>query len=97
MKNILKLIEYPKKGVLSKEIFKDSKNNITLFCMAAGTEMSEHTTTKTAFVQVIEGEGIFMLEKEKIKMLAGVFIPMEKNALHALKAIKNTSFMLYLN
>ena len=83
--------------MLSKEIIKDSKNNVSLFCMAAGTEMGDHTSTKTAFVQVIEGDGVFTLKGKKIKMLPGIFISMKKNAVHSLKAIKNTSFMLYLN
>ena len=96
VKNINKLIEYPKSGVLSKEILKNKKENITLFCMAKGTEIGEHTSTKKAFVQVIEGEGIFILRDKKIKMLPGIFISMNKNEVHSLKAIKNTSFMLYL-
>ena len=95
--NILKLIEYPKKGVLSKEIVKDKNNNVTLFCMARGTEIGDHTSTKTAFVYVIEGEGIFTLRGKEISMLPGTFIQMEENAIHSLAAIKNTSFMLYLN
>jgi len=95
--NILKLIEYPEKGVLSKEIVKDRKNNVTLFCMAKGTEIGDHTSTKTAFVYVIEGEGIFTLKGKKIKMIPGTFIHMQENEIHSLSAIKNTSFMLYLN
>lgn len=96
IKNINKLIEYPKRGVLSKEIIKNKNENITLFCMAKGTEIGNHTSTKTAFVHVLEGDGTFTLKKKKIKMLPGVFIPMDKNAVHSLSAIKNTSFMLYL-
>ena len=95
-KNLNKLIEYPKSGVLSKEIVKNKGENITLFCMAKGTEIGEHTSTKKAFVHVLEGEGIFTLKGKKIKMLPGIFIQMENNAVHSLKAIKNTSFMLYL-
>lgn len=95
--NILEKIKYPKAGILSEEIFKDSKNNITLFCMSKGSEMGEHTSSKNAFIQVIEGQGIFNLNGKKIKMKPGTFIPMKKNAVHSLSAIKNTSFMLYLN
>ncbi len=96
IQNINKLIEYPKSGVLSKEIVKNKDENITLFCMAKGTEIGQHTSTKKGFVHVLEGEGIFTLKGKKIKMLPGVFIPMNKNAIHSLSAIKNTSFMLYL-
>lgn len=94
--DIKKQIEYSKGGILSKVIYKKEKADITLFCMAERTEISEHTSSKEAFVYVLEGEGIFFLGKEEIKMTPGVFISIEKNAKHSLKAEKNTSFMLFL-
>jgi len=93
---INKLIEYPKKGILSKDIVKSSKLNVTLFCMAKGTEISEHTSTKSGFVYVVEGKGVFNLEGEKILMAAGVFIYMKENSIHSLRADENTSFILSL-
>jgi|TARA_B100002003_G_C13899291_1_gene438186 nitric oxide dioxygenase len=93
---INELIEYPKKGILSKDIVKNDKLNITLFCMAKGTEISEHTSTKQGFVYVIEGDGIFNLEGDDLTMSPGVFIYMKENAVHSLKAKKNTSFILTL-
>ena len=92
MNNIKDLIEYPKNGIFSKELVK----NITLFCMAKGAELAEHTSTKEGFIYIIEGKGIFNLEGKKIKMLPGVFIHMNNNAVHSLKAEKNTSFILSL-
>jgi len=92
MNNIKDLIEYPKNGIFSKELVK----NITLFCMAKGAELGEHTSTKEGFIYIIEGKGIFNLEGKKIKMLPGVFINMKRNAVHSLKAEKNTSFLLSL-
>lgn len=94
--NLRELIEYPDGGVLSKVIVKNSKSNITLFCMSEKTDISEHTTTKQGFIYVIEGNGIFNLEGEDIMMLPGVFIKLEKNAKHSLKAEENTSFLLSL-
>jgi nitric oxide dioxygenase len=96
MKNIKKLIEYPKTGIISKVIDKNGNMETTLFCMAKKTGMDEHTSTKRGIIYVVEGEGIFNLEGKDIKMLPGVFISMEKNAVHSLKAIKNTSFLLVL-
>lgn len=93
---INELIEYPKEGILSKEIVKNDKLNITLFCMAKGTDISEHTSTKQGFVYVIEGEGIFNLKGKEITMSSGVFIYMKEDAIHSLKANENTSFLLVL-
>ena len=95
-KNIKEMIEYPEEGILSKELIKNEKADIGLFCMAKGTEMSNHTSVKPGFVQVIEGKGIFNLKGEDIEMKEGVFIYMEADAVHSLKAEENTAFILGL-
>ena len=53
IKKLSELVEYPQKGILSKDVVKSDKLNVTLFCMAQGTEISEHTSTKQGFVYVI--------------------------------------------
>ena len=95
-KDIKKLIEYPKDGILSKEIIKTDSSNTTLFCMSKDTEISDHTSTKQGFVFIIEGKGIFNLEGEDIEMLSGVFIHIKENVVHSLKAEGNTAFILSL-
>lgn len=96
-KNIKQMIEYPKQGILSKEIVKTNKQNVSLFCMAKGTDMGEHTSTKQGFIYVVEGKGTFVLEGKDIEMLPEVFIYMNKNARHSLSAKENTSFILALS
>ena len=92
-----KMIEYPKEGILSKDLANTPKRVLTLFCMAKGSRLSEHTSSKEGIVLVLEGEGVFTLEGKKIKMLPNTLILMEKNAKHSLSAKKNTSFLLSLN
>ena len=82
---------------MSKVISKSDKVDVTLFCMAKGTELGEHTSTKEGLVYVIEGNGTFTLEGEGIPMLPGTFIHMKKKAVHSLSANKDTSFLLVLN
>ena len=96
MKNIKQMIEYPEEGIISKELIKNNKVDIGLFCMAKGTEMSDHTSVRPAFVQVIEGKGIFNLAGQDIEMKPGVIINMEADAVHGLKAEENTTFILGL-
>ena len=95
-KNIIEMIEYPEKGILSKEIIKNDSVDVGLFCMAKGKEMSEHTSSKKGSVYVVEGEGIFNLEGKNIEMKPGVYIYMDKDAKHSLKALENTAFVLTL-
>lgn len=95
-KNIREMIEYPEEGVLSKSLVRDEKSDVSLFCMASGTDISDHTSTKQGYVYVVEGDGVFRLEGEDVKMSPGVFIFMKENAVHSLKANKDTSFILTL-
>jgi len=96
IKNVKELIEYRTGGILSKEIVKDGKLNITLFCMTKSTEISSHTSTKEGIIYTIEGDGVFNLDGKDIKMSDGVIIHMKKDMVHSLKANKNLSFLLLL-
>ncbi|MBI4155220.1 cupin domain-containing protein [Candidatus Woesearchaeota archaeon] len=96
-KNIKELIEYSKGGILSKVLNKSDKNDITLFCMAEGTEISEHTSTRQGFVFVLEGDGIFNMMGEGIRMSSGIMIPLKKGVVHSIEAKKKTSFILSLS
>lgn len=90
-------IEYPADGVLSKVLLKDNNCQYTLFCLAAGTEISEHTSTRNAVINVIEGQGILTLEGEEIHLKPGIFVFMRANAPHALKAEQSLAFLLTLS
>ena len=90
------LIAYTEGGIMSKTVEKTEKIDVTLFCMAKGTEISEHTSRKQGFVYVVEGNGIFNLEGKDITMSPGTFIYLTENAVHWLKANENTSFILAL-
>jgi len=90
-------IEYPDSGVLSKVIWKSELCQYSLFCLATNTEIFEHTSTRHATVQVLEGTGSLTLNGEKISLSPGVFIFMEANAPHALEADTNLAFLLTLS
>jgi quercetin dioxygenase-like cupin family protein len=90
-------IEYPQEGILSKVPLKDQNCQYTLFCLAAETEISEHTSTRNATVNVLAGKGILTLEGKEIALSPGVFVFMKANAPHALKAEENLAFLLTLS
>lgn len=95
-KDLSAMISYSEGGITSKVIEKNEAGDVTLFCMAKATSISEHTSTKAGYVYVLEGEGIFTLEGENIHMKPGVIIFMEPGTVHAISARKNTSFILIL-
>lgn len=87
-------IEYPAAGVSSKVLIKDNNCQYNLLCLAAGSEVSEHSAARNATVNVIEGKGVLTLEGKDIVLEPGVFVFMSARALHALKAESNLAFVL---
>jgi quercetin dioxygenase-like cupin family protein len=90
-------LNFPDSGVLNKVIWKDATCQYSLFCLAAGTEISEHTSTRNATVHVIAGSGTLTLAGQPIALEPGVFIVMAANAPHALEATANLAFLLTLS
>ncbi len=90
-------IEYPHSGVLSKVLVKDKACQYTLFCLAANTEISEHTSTRNATINVIEGTGLLTLSGQNIVLEPGVLVFMPANSPHALQAEENLAFLLILS
>ncbi|WP_416669627.1 cupin domain-containing protein [Egbenema bharatensis] len=90
-------IEYAETGILSKVLLKLPSCQYTLFCLASGTDIAEHTSTRNASVHVIEGEGTLTLNGQEIHLEPGVFVLMPANAPHALNAKQNLTFLLTLS
>jgi quercetin dioxygenase-like cupin family protein len=90
-------ITYSEDGIVSKILWKDQGCQHTLFCLSAGTEISEHTATRNATVQVIEGQGVLALNQVDIPLKPGTFVLMPAHAPHALKAEINLAFLLTLS
>jgi len=95
-KDLTAMMEFPREGVFSKVLVKSETSNHTLMCLAAGSDISEHTSTREAVVTVLKGEGTFDLDGKKVKMTPGVFIYMPKNAPHSLSAKKDLAILLSL-
>lgn len=90
------MMEFPREGVFSKVLVKTDTSNYTLMCLAKGSDISEHTSTREAAVTVLKGKGTFVLKGKKIKMKPGVFIFMPKNAPHSLSASEDLAILLSL-
>ncbi len=97
VEDLEKMMEFPKQGVFSKVLVKTDISNLTLMCLAKGSDISEHTSTREAAVTVLKGKGIFVLGKKKIKMKPGVLIFMPKNAPHSLSAVEDLAILLSLS
>jgi quercetin dioxygenase-like cupin family protein len=94
VKDLSAMMEFPHEGVFSKVLVKAEVSNHTLMCLAKGSDISEHTSTREAAVTVLKGKGVFVLDGKEIKMAPGVFIFMHKNAPHSLSADEDLAILL---
>lgn len=95
--NLEKIMQFPQGGIFSKVLAKSDTYNYTLMCLASGTDIDTHTSTKNGCVQVLKGKGIFTLFDKEIVMEPGIFIFMPANAPHSLKADEDLAILLALS
>ena len=94
--NLNKEIKFSKGGIVSKVIADGKESEISLFCMASGTGLSEHTSNREATVMVLKGKGIFNLAGKHVTLAPGVLVFMPAKTRHSLVAGENLAFLLYL-
>lgn len=96
---ILSLAEetkFAENGIVSRTLLQTPNGRVVLFGFAEGQEMSEHTSTSYAMVQMLTGECEFCLAGKPHRVKAGDVIYMPPNLPHALKAITQFSLILTL-
>lgn len=87
-------IPLEKGSIISKILAQNDAVSITLFSFGKGQEISTHQSDGDAFVQVLEGEGTFVIDGEPHLVKAGESIVMPHNHPHAVKA--NADFKMLL-
>jgi quercetin dioxygenase-like cupin family protein len=90
------LYQFAEKGIVSKTLYDSKYSKVVLFCFEEGQSLSEHTAPFEALINVLDGEGEFLLGTETIAGVKGSFFVMPKGLIHAVKAKKKLVFMLTL-
>jgi nitric oxide dioxygenase len=90
------MIEFPRDGIVSKTILKNTGKDITLFCMSQGQLMSSHTSSYPAIIHVLQGNGEVKLAKKKYEAKPNAWFYMPANLPHAIRAAENLVFLLTL-
>ncbi|MBW6455624.1 MAG: cupin domain-containing protein [Trueperaceae bacterium] len=73
-------------SIISRSVHADDLVKVTLFGFAAGQELSEHTASKPAILQVLAGEGTFGLGGEVVEVRPGSFAHMAPHLPHTVTA-----------
>ncbi len=92
--NLKDYIEYSTGSVVSRTLKENRAGTITLFAFDAGQGLSEHSAPFDAVVQVIDGEGRFIIGGEEHDLKAGQLIIMPANVPHAVRAKQKFKMLL---
>ena len=87
---------YAPNGIVSRTLLSSGPLRVVLFGFDAGQELTEHTSTQHALVQIISGECEFQLAGRPHQLKAGDFFYMPPNLAHAVKATTKFSMLLTL-
>lgn len=88
--------EVPRRGIHSQTLFDEDGIELVLFAMAAGEQLSEHTSARPAIVHVLVGEGQLTVDGDRHAVKPGSWMRMEARTPHALVAATALVFALYL-
>ena len=88
--------QFAPNGIVSRTLLRTETTRVVLFGFAEGQELTEHTSTQQALVQILSGECEFSLAGQPRLVKAGDLIYMPPNLRHALKATKPFSMLLTL-
>lgn len=88
--------KYAANGIVSRTLLRTETTRVVLFGFAAGQELTEHTSTQQAVIQILSGECEFSLGGQVHLAKAGDLIYMPPLLPHAVKATGPFSMLLTL-
>ena len=89
--------KYAANGIVSRTILRTPNSRVVLFGFAEGQELTEHTSTQHAVIQILSGECELSLAGKPHTVKAGDLIYMPPNLPHAVKATRQFSMLLTLS
>ncbi|CAN5737662.1 cupin domain-containing protein [soil metagenome] len=88
--------EPPTDGILSRTLHNDEHVKIVIFGFGAGQELSEHTASMPAVLQVLQGQARLTLGDDVIEAGAGTLVHMAAGLKHAIRAEEPAVVLLML-
>ena len=85
--------QFAPNGIVSRTLLRTPTTRVVLFGFSEGQELTEHTSTQHALVQVLSGECEFSLSGKPHNLKAGDFLHMPPNLPHAIRATKQFSML----
>jgi len=93
---LMDLVSYQEGSIVSRTIMEKKAGTLTLFAVAEGQGLSEHTAPFDALVYILDGEAEVLISGQPHLVKQGQMIIMPANQPHALKAMKQFKMMLVM-
>jgi len=86
LRDLAREVTVPENGILSRTIYSDDRIGVTIFGFDAGQELSEHTSTKAAIIEILQGEAEILLGDARHEAGPGTWIHMPAGLHHTIEA-----------
>lgn len=87
-------VEIPRDGTLSRVLYKDDDLRLVAFAFDAGQELTEHTASMPAVVQVVSGSIEVTLGGDTVQLTAGSWLHMPAHLPHSVRAAEPAVMLL---
>ena len=81
-------------GIVSQAVLTAPGLRVTLFRFTAGQEMSEHTSSARALVQILAGSGDFDFHGQTHRLRQGDLLHLPPKLPHAVRAVEDMTMLL---
>ena len=92
--HLASLVEYSEGSVVSRTLLNNNAGTVTLFAFDKGQGLSEHTAPFDALVQIVDGQGEFVIGGEACQVSSGQAILMPADIPHAVRAMSRFKMLL---
>jgi len=89
--------QFAPNGIVSRTLLRTVNSRVVLFGFSEGQELTEHTSTQHALVEILSGECEFSLSGKPYQLKTGDLVYMPPDLPHAVKATKQFSMLLTLS
>ena len=89
--------QFAPNGIVSRTLLRTPNSRTVLFGFAEGQELTEHTSTQEALIEILSGECEFSLAGQTHHLKPGDLLYMPPNLAHAVKATTQFSMLLTLS
>ncbi|NQV05599.1 cupin domain-containing protein [bacterium] len=94
MEDVTTDLDIPDAGILSKVVHRGAGVRVVAFAFDTGQELTEHTASVPAILQVIDGRFRITLGESVIEAVPGAWIHMESRLPHSLEALEPSRALL---